>query len=207
MKLVEPQRWVDLLQSLNTCVSSSQTFFSITSFVADAVVFLFPILLFVLYVIWIRKNNNVRKEYALRIFSSTVIAAIINTIIQFFFEKARPETVLEGTQRLILKHLPTMSFPSDHAAVWMSFGIAMVLFAYMLSSTRAKPMRLLWWLFVLAAIAMSVARVGVWIHRPTDIIAGWWVWLIAVWVTKYIPQTVYWWIIWVEKKIFSVLYR
>jgi hypothetical protein len=35
------------------------------------------------------------KEYALRIFSAAGIGAIINTIIQQFVDKARPETVLE----------------------------------------------------------------------------------------------------------------
>ncbi len=208
MQLFEPQRWVSLLQSMNTVVSSSHLVFSLTSFVADAVVLLFPVLLIIVYIIWIKYNNNTRKEYALRIFSSTVVAAVLNIIIQFFFEKARPETVLEWTQRLILKHLPTMSFPSDHAAVGMAFWYATYLFASLLHKKESSVhMRLIWVFFIVAWIAMSLARVWVWIHWPTDILAGWVVWILSAISVSYIPQQFYNWVISIEKKIFSLFYK
>jgi membrane-associated phospholipid phosphatase len=202
MQLIEPQRWVNVIQAMNTFVSSSQLMFTIVSILADVIVFLFPVFLAGVYIVWMKKKSDVYKVYALRIFSSAIIAAIINIIIQFFFNKTRPESVLTATWSLLLKHLPTMSFPSDHAAVSMAFAIATYYFSRLLQLERAKnTMR--WWaiFFVIWSIVMSLARVAVWVHRPTDILAGWVVWILAVIISRYIPTGIYNWIISLEKKI------
>jgi len=47
----------------------------------------------------------------------------MNSLIQYFGDKSRPETAISLKQNLILDHLPTDPFPSDHAAV--SAAIAM----------------------------------------------------------------------------------
>ncbi len=202
MQLIEPQRWVNLLQSLNSWVSSSQLLFTIVSVLADVIVFLFPIFLVVVYIVWMKKKNNTFKEYALRIFSSAVVAAIINIIIQFFFNKARPESAIEWTGWLLLKHLPTMSFPSDHAAVSMAFGIATYYFVYLLVWTKVQKI-MKWWgiFFIVWWVIMSLARIAVWIHWPTDILAGWAIWVIAMNIVHYIPRAIFTWIISIEKKI------
>jgi hypothetical protein len=83
--------------TINAWVSSSQTIFSGVSVLADALVFLFPIFLAAVYIIGIKKKSDTYKEYALRIFSSSIVGAIINILIQMFFIKARPESVLTAT--------------------------------------------------------------------------------------------------------------
>ena len=88
--------------------------------------------------------------------------------IQHFVTKARPES-LPGLE-LILKHLPTISFPSDHATVSMAIAIGTVLVAKQMGWKRIL---LLGILLIDVSIIMSVSRVAVAIHRPTDIIAGW----------------------------------
>lgn len=202
MQLVEPQRWVNLIQSLNSWVSSSQLLFTIVSVLADVIVFLFPFFLAVVYIAWMKKKNDTFKEYALRIFSSAVVAAIINIIIQLFFNKARPESALEWTWRLLLKHLPTMSFPSDHAAVSMAFGVATYYFVYLLVWAKVQKIMKWWWIFfIFGSVVMSIARVAVWIHWPTDILAGWAIWVIAMNIVHYIPTWIYNRIIALEKKI------
>lgn len=202
MQLVEPQRGVHFIQWLNAGVSKSQIVFTWVSVLADVVVFLFPIFLAAVYIVWMKKKNDTYKEYALRIFSSAVVAAVINIVIQFFCNKARPESALEGTGWLLLKHLPTMSFPSDHAAVSMAFWIATYYFVYMLVWKNIQKIMKWWWIFfIIWWVAMSIARVAVWIHWPTDILAGWVVWILAVSIVHYLPRGIFSWIISLEKRI------
>ncbi len=207
MQLFEPQWWVDLLQSMNTWISVSTTRFHVASFVADFIVFLFPLFLLILYITWIYKRNNINKIYALRIFSSATIAAIINILFQFIFNKNRPETALEGTQRLILKHLPTMSFPSDHAAVSMAFAIWILLWVWMIKNKRCyKMITYTGIFFVIASIAMSIARVAVGIHWPTDIIAWWIVGIIAAYCAYYLlPEKILQFLIKIEEGILYII--
>ena len=170
---------------LNVWVSTSQLSFTITSFLADFFVFLFPILLVVLYVIGIRKKSRPLKIYALYVFLAACVAALLNIVIQAFVTKARPESVLTGADNLLLKHLPTMSFPSDHAAVSMAIAIALicatiyVIVKYSQKSEQVfknflhnrKIFVTIGVLFLLASIVMSIARVAVGVHWPTDILA------------------------------------
>ena len=202
MQLVEPQRWVNLIQFMNTWVSTSKLLFTIVSVLADVIVFLFPIFLVVVYIVWMKKKNDTFKEFSLRIFSSTVVAALINILIQFFFSKARPESALEWTWRLLLKHLPTMSFPSDHAAVSMAFGVATYYFVYLLVWTKVQKIMKRWAIFfILWSIVMSLSRVAVWIHWPTDILAGWVVWCVGLAIVSVLPKNIYTRIISLEKKL------
>ena len=127
MQLFEPQWGINLLETLNAFISVSQTRFDITAFWADFIVFLFPVFLIVLYILGIKNKSRETKLYALYILIAAAVAAIINIVIQQLVTKARPETVLTSADSLILKHLPTMSFPSDHAAVSMAFAVAILL--------------------------------------------------------------------------------
>lgn len=208
MKLIEPQRWVNLIQSMNTWASSSDVVFHVISVLADALVFLFPIYLVIMYIIGIKKKNDTRKQYTLHIFAASCMAAIINIIIQLFVDKARPETVLQSSHNLLLKHLPTMSFPSDHAAVSMAFGIWSYYFIKYLLSPKDQSKLQYWGIFfIIASIIMSLARVAVGVHWPTDILAGWIVWIVAVVIINQIPKGFFSWIIMIEKKILGFLYK
>lgn len=207
MQLVEPQWWINVLQAMNAWVSQSPIRFNTTSFVADFIVFLLPVFLVVLYIFWIYNKKNNYKMYALRIFSSATIAAVINILFQVFFNKSRPETALEGAQRLILKHLPTMSFPSDHAAVSMAFAAWILIWVFMLKNQKqSKIITYIWIFFVIASVAMSVARVMVGIHWPTDILAWWMVWVISAYCAYYLlPEKTLQYLIKIEENILDTL--
>lgn len=112
------------MQSLNALISQSPSLFHITTSLADRPVFLLPVFLLRMYV-WrgmIRKHLSA-KYGALLILAVAVLTIAINLGIQHFIDKARPETALLALGHLVMQHLPTRSFPSDHAAV--SFAIAM----------------------------------------------------------------------------------
>ena len=64
------------------------------------------------------------KYTALIILFVAVLAVAINLGIQHFIDKARPETALMSAGHLVMQHLPTRSFPSDHAAVSMVIALA-----------------------------------------------------------------------------------
>lgn len=210
MQLFEPQWWISLLETLNAFISVSQTRFDTTAFWADFIVFLFPVFLIVLYILGIKNKSRETKLYALYILIAAAVAAIINIVIQQLVTKARPETVLTSADSLILKHLPTMSFPSDHAAVSMAFAVAILLWAFYIQKVaknkkeekkdflmKTKNWRIgLWWFFLFGGILMAIARVAVGIHWPTDILAWRFIGLGSGFIAYLIPQS------WLAKIIF-----
>lgn len=205
--MIEPSRGVSLLQSLNNFISQSDSYYSMAAALADRPIFLLPVFLLWLYV-WrgMIKRQVSAKYWALLIFISTVFAAAVNLGLQIFIDKTRPETALEGAWRLVMKHLPTASFPSDHAAVSFAAALAVLLWA----SKRGKKRVVIWWrILLIGSVLMSVARVAVGVHRPTDILAWRWVGLIAVAVVfvrpirHFLNRYVIHFVIRIEEKIFG----
>jgi membrane-associated phospholipid phosphatase len=85
-----------------------------------------------------------------------------------------------------------MSFPSDHAAVSMAFAYAVMYFACVVIIAPQRHMKKLfaWGLFVrIGGMVMSIARIAVGVHRPTDIFAGWLVGIGAVALVSYMPSS------------------
>ena len=138
---------------------------------ADAPIFFLPIFLVVtrIYISYYEKNNCQKKWNLLLIFNACFISIILAITIQSFVSIDRPETVIENSWKLLLKHLPDASFPSDHATVSFAFLAWLFLSWY-------KKIGLLFLPFV---ILMNLSRVIAWIHWPFDIIA----WLI-IWVAS-----------------------
>lgn len=203
MQLIEPQRGQNILQSLNWRASWSHWLFSFISFLADAPIFLLPIFLIIVYIIWIKKNNIKYKQLALYTLFAVIIAFIINIILQKFFIKVRPETVLQSSHNLLLNHLPTMSFPSDHAAVSMAFAFAVLFFTglFLPASKIQGIFYKLALIFIIASIIMSIARVAVGVHWPTDILAGWIIGIVAAYIARYFPKRLINFLIKIEQKI------
>jgi membrane-associated phospholipid phosphatase len=94
---------------------------------------------------------------------------LANSIIQTIFEKQRPELYITNKNQLILSHLPTDPFPSDHATVSAAIACATVLIAYQTNNTLLKGIG---YFFAIASLMMGIARVGVAVHWPTDILVG-----------------------------------
>ena len=123
--LQEPTRWVNLVVQLNDYMKYHDFLLKVVPITADIFVFLFPILLVILYIIWLIKNSDKIKESALRVFRSAIITSVINICIQFFFTKSRPTMMLfwHEEETMLHKFLPNSSFPSDHSAMSMWFAI------------------------------------------------------------------------------------
>ena len=177
--LQEPSRWINLVTSLNEYMKYHDFLLKVIPITADIFVFFFPILLIIIYIIWLRKNNDKIKESALRTFWSAIITAIINICTQFFFNKSRPSFLLFGqeeSETILHKFLPNSSFPSDHAA--MSMWFAMWLLIRWIKQ-KDKKYTCLWIIFLIFSLIMWFSRIMVWVHRPTDII--WWflIWIIV----------------------------
>ncbi len=148
---------------------------------ADGVVLLYPFLLIWLYYKWGLHNKEYKKA-ALMIFFSVGVAIGITLLIQQFVSKSRPEDFLD-TNLILLDHLPSISFPSDHATV--GFALA---FGLLFAGKKLKD-DLIWiigWVFLILAVFMGLARIWAGVHWPTDILAGLMVAALGVWlVFKY----------------------
>lgn len=106
-----------LLQSLNN-LTRFDLIASLSSLFADLPIFFLPIFLlysWISYTYWNKANEN--KNALLFIFYSCIVAIIISLIIQQFVDIQRPEHAIAAAGKILLKHIPDASFPSDHASV------------------------------------------------------------------------------------------
>lgn len=179
LQLNEPQWWFDMVKNLNEVMNSSDLLSTIIPITADIFVFLFPILLIVLYCIWLIKKNKSIKESALWIFRCAIITTIINVCVQFFFDKDRPLVTLlweEKIETVLHKYLPDSSFPSDHSAMSMWFAMWLLLRGI---KKKNKTYIRIWIIFLIFSLIMWFSRIMVWAHRPTDVL--WWftIWILV----------------------------
>ena len=92
-----------------------------TPILADVFVFTYPVYLLSLFFYGVAKKDRSYKEASLLIFFAGFGSVFVNLIIQIFVEKTRPDVILElfveNRDALFLEHLPSDTFPSDHAAM------------------------------------------------------------------------------------------
>lgn len=176
MPLQEPIRWQNLITTLNEYMKYHDFLITLIPITADIFVFLYPFLLIILYIIWLIKNSDYYKECSLRIFWSAIFSSAFNVFLQIFFSKSRPLAVRSWIEEETFLHqfLPSSSFPSDHAA--MSMGLAVWILIRWIEKKDKKITRL-WIIFLWFSLIMWFSRIMVWVHRPTDIIAWFSVWI------------------------------
>lgn len=164
---------------------------SITIIFSDFPIFFLPIFLIFYWIHYTYKKtpvvvsdihitkNLLEKENLLYIVYSVIIWIIISLTIQQFIHIDRPETALEAAWNLILNHLPSASFPSDHATVSVAF----------LSSLFFAWYKKTWLYFSPFVILMLLSRIMWWVHWPFDILAWSIVWYFSSYITfKYITN-------------------
>lgn len=134
---------------------------------SDLPIFFIPIFLISFWLYYNFKKENKEKSKLLFIFYSIILALIFSIFIQNLIHIDRPEESLKAVWKIILKHIPDASFPSDHASVSWAFLWSLFLFWY-------KKYFIIFWVFF---IIMLLSRIAWWIHWPLDII----VWLV-VWI-------------------------
>jgi len=155
---------ITVFNFLNNLYGSSGALHLFWKILAEYLIYPLPLFL-VLY--WF----FVSKKIALRAFLAGVFAWFgFAYLIGNLYFRARPEAVIKG--RELLFHRPTYSFPSDHAA----FLFAVAMSFYLASNKKAGI-----WLFVISAI-ISISRIIVGFHWPSDILAGWILGIIAAYL-------------------------
>ncbi len=130
---------------------------------ADLPIFIIPIFLLWFWFYFNFKKDISWKNKLLFTFYSIILAILISIIIQQFIHIDRPETAINAS-KMILKHIPDASFPSDHASVWSAFIISLFLFWFVRFAFFILPLFLI----------MFLSRIAGWVHWPLDIL----VWII-----------------------------
>jgi undecaprenyl-diphosphatase len=126
------------------------------------------------------------KELALRAFWAGVVAWLgISNLVGHLYFRARPPIAELGGKELFF-HRPTYSFPSDHATLFAALAVTFYLFGYK---------KLAFWTGV-AGLLVSLARVALGFHYPTDILGGilvggvtaWALWFLRKYVDRFLVQ-------------------
>jgi len=115
---------------------------------------------------FLRKNFRV----ILSAFSAAVLARFgIVELIRLFWSRARP--FIGNNVNLLIGHENTSSFPSGHAAFY--FGLSTVVYFYNKKAGIA---------FFAASFLVSIARIFVGVHWPTDVLGGAIVGILSGWL-------------------------
>lgn len=171
---------IEILQFLNDF--SSYSYIALVSpFLADAPIFFLPLFLVSmwLHINFFQKEKKEKKLGLMYIFYACVLAIIISLIIQQFIHFERPETAISNAGKLLLKHIPDASFPSDHASVSVAFLAALFLTNYKKTFYAFLP-----WV-----ILMLFSRIIVGVHWPFDILVGILIGIFSGYITlTYLPK-------------------
>lgn len=176
-EIYEPDWWLKIIEYLNNFMDSHWILQYFVPITAEIFVFFFPIVLIVLYVIWIVRENESFKKSSLWTFWCAILTIMINICIKSFFHKERPLEIWVWWDQIIDwvdSLLPNSCFPSDHAAMSMWFAMWLLL---RWINKKDKLYIWMWILFLVFSLIMSISRVIVWEHWPSDIL--WW---LAVWI-------------------------
>ena len=167
-----------LLLSLNS-LSTNDNIAMIVWIFADAPIFFIPIFLIITWIILSYKREQEKKENLLFILYSCILGIVIALLIQKIVHFDRPENYILHTWKLLLKHIPDASFPSDHATVSFAFLTSLLLSNY----------KKVFYIFLPFAFIMVISRIIAWVHWPLDIIVWILIWIFSSLITfKFIKK-------------------
>jgi len=141
-------------------------------FVDWSFIFFSEVLIYILtgiFLLNIAKIKNWKHRWemlSLGAMAVIISRGIFTPLLRFFFENPRPFVAL-GLEPLV-DHASTSSFPSGHIA----FIVPLVIVLWYINERAGK------WMLA-GAVLMGIARIGVGIHWPTDIVGGFLVGIIA----------------------------
>jgi len=110
-----------LFLKMNASPGAPQWLIDFATLVADDLIYLVPLLLIAL---WIRGQEE-RRSSACRAALVTLVALSASQIILLFWQHPRPDVI--GLGHTWISHAADSSFPSDHATVFVSVGLALFL--------------------------------------------------------------------------------
>jgi undecaprenyl-diphosphatase len=145
-----------LFLKINAGPSTANWVIDSATLIANDLIYLIPTLLVALW-LW---GDERRRNLALRACLVAVLGVGLNQIIGLFWQHPRPFTI--GLGLAWLPHAADSSFPSDHAAVFASVGISLLL-----AGEAALAIASL-------AVGLSVAwaRVYLGVHFPLDMLGA-----------------------------------
>jgi len=130
----------------------------------------FDYLLFFLIVLFLLKNFKKYYSVIAKMILAGILARLVFVeVIRLFIEKSRP--FVENKVNLIFNYPNTLSFPSGHASFYFAMSTVVLLYY-----KKAHPRPKFWWgaglLFFIISFLISLSRVFVGIHWPSDILGG-----------------------------------
>ncbi len=136
---------------------------------------------------WFLAGKKGRFLLLSSLFAGIFAWGVLNSLVKLFYHHARPITSLPVKE--LLFHRPENSFPSDHAAF-----LSAIAFLFLLKGEKKAS----WWLMALA-IVVSLCRVALAFHYPTDILGGFVSGLIVAWYVSSVHErlcdTVWQWVL------------
>lgn len=151
----------DLLEALNGAAARHTGLEHVMRFFATDGVVLFVLALLALSVPAARFANSAGRRGSALAGASAGLALVIAQVIGHAWDRARPYEAHAAAVRLFLPRSADASFPSDHATGAFAIATAVVLY-----NRRAGA------LLLALAVLVSVSRVGLGTHYPSDVTAG-----------------------------------
>jgi membrane-associated phospholipid phosphatase len=130
--------FVELIYTLNTLLASLPLLQMIVPILADVFVFVYPVYLLWLYFV---SSSIQHKIAAASIVTSAILGVAVNYTLKFWLPSPRPFTVLDlevnPHDALVLRDLPEMTFPSDHAMMGAVIATSILIRAYRTQDTKS----------------------------------------------------------------------
>lgn len=134
-----------------------------TSWVSKISIFLGVGLVYILPLLLLFTWFAISRKAALRAAITGALAwQGLNKVIAAIVDRPRPSMSELGVKELVF-HRPDTSFPSDHSAFLMAVTVSFYL----------SGQRKLGHICLAIAILVGISRVGIGVHFPADILAGW----------------------------------
>ncbi len=145
-----------IFQKINDLAGKSVCIDSLGIFFAEYLGYFLVAILF----LFLLKNSKKYRPIVIKGLISAFFARFgITELIRFLWDRSRP--FVENNVNLLLNHPATSSFPSGHAAFY--FGLSTIVYFY------NKKLGIL---FLISSSLISISRVFVGVHWPSDVLAG-----------------------------------
>jgi undecaprenyl-diphosphatase len=146
-----------LFLQLNANLATAAWKLSIAALMAEYLILLVPLALVALWC-W---GSAAQRELALKACAVTFVALGVNQLLGVVWPHPRPFVL--GLGHTFIPHATDSSFPSDHATVFASIGLTMVL---------ANLRSIAGWVILMLGACVAWARVYLGVHFPLDMIGA-----------------------------------